>query len=127
YTLSADGTAGVCSVLGTADFLKPCCELPALPASAEEAEGYREFVKDLSPQALPWLGPLALRVLTGPRQVRAEAILLPPDNPVLAGLARCLGGDPEPLEPLPVPKKSIASINLHLNKDRWLKEHLTSL
>lgn len=128
YTLSADGTAGVCSVLGTTEFLKPCCELPVEAARADEAEGYREFVRAFEKGRRAWLAPVAMRLQTGPRHLRAEALVLaPPNSPAAAGLTRLLGGAPEPLDPLPVPKRSAAAISLRLNKERWLQEHLAGL
>ncbi len=128
YTLSTDGITGVCSVLGTADNLKPCYELVVQTATADEADSYREFVKDFGMTGRQWLAPAALRLQAGPRHVRVEALLLPPaDKPVRAVLGRVVGGSPEPLDPLPVPRRTIASIGLRLNKDRWINERLTAV
>jgi hypothetical protein len=128
YSLSADGTAGVCSVLGTADFLKPCLELPPATATAAEAEGYREFVKEFERTGRGWITPVAVRLHVAPKYVRAEAFLpAAQDNPVHAALARALGGEPEPLDPLPVPKRDVATISVRLNKQALAKERLAGL
>ena len=39
------------------------------------------------------------------------------DNSVYTGLAAALGGKPEPLDALPVPKANIFSVNFRLNKE----------
>src|SRR5205085_2666177 len=46
YTLSADGSHGVCSVHGHPHALVPCCEVPVTKVSRQEADEYRRFVKE---------------------------------------------------------------------------------
>jgi hypothetical protein len=124
YALSADGVSGLCTVLGTADNLKPGCELPIDSASVEEAAGYRKFVERCDPRAWPGAAPLAMRVQTGLRYVRAEAVLLPPaGNTVHAALTSFLGPSVEALDPLPLPRRNAASIQLRLNKERWIRAY----
>lgn len=128
YALGPDGISGTCSVLGTADNLTPCIELAVSSATPAEAEGYRQFARKAGGLGQLWLTPVALRMQTGGRTVRAEALMLAsPDTPARAELARLLGERPEALEPLPTARRSIASIGLRLNKQRWIAEHLSGM
>ncbi len=122
YSLNADRTAGLSSVLNRADFLTPCCELALSEVSTEEARDYAQFVRAYDRSWRSYFGPLTLRLRSTGRQFQAE-IALPPlrDNPLYAGLTRLLGGQAEALEALPVPPRSLFSVNLRLNPEGdWL-------
>jgi hypothetical protein len=124
YALSADGVYGICSVLGSADHLTPCCDVPMPGASAEEAAGYREFAKTIGPDHWLWHLPAAVRIRNDPHHVRAEAVFVPPTGSrVHASLKQFLGGDPEPLNPLPVVRRSVASVSVRLNPQFGWRTH----
>jgi len=118
YSLSEDGTTGVCSIHGPADRLRPCCEVPVEEVSAQEAELYRRFVDRYSRYWQRYFDPIAIRVQVTPEQFRAETLILPLiDNTAYTFLAALLGGEPEPLDSLPVPKSNIFSVVVRLNKE----------
>jgi hypothetical protein len=118
YSLSADQTAGVSSVLNRIDFLTPCCELPVTEVTTEEAHAYAQYVRDYDRSWASCFDPVALRLQLSGKQLRAEALVLPlPANPVYASLARFLGGPVQPLDALPVPARSLFSVNLRFNPD----------
>jgi hypothetical protein len=123
YRLSDDGTAGVCSCHGHAQHMVPCIEIPQERVTEEEGREYRQFVEEYSRYWRRYFDPIAVRIQVGPKQYRAETIILPLiDNTVYTGLAAALGGEPEPLDALPVPNRNIFSAVLRLNKEQILKE-----
>jgi len=125
YRLSDDGTTGVCSHHGHAHQLVPCCEIPLKRVTKAEADEYRQFVERYSQYWRRFFDPIAVRVQLTPKQYRAETIILPLiDNSVYTGLAAALGGEPEPLDAMPVPERNIFSVVLRMNKDVLLKNPL---
>jgi hypothetical protein len=117
YSLSADGTAGVSSVLGTAQYLTPCCELSVKEATAEEVSAYREFVKDYNQYWRSYFDPIAIRLQVTAKRLRAETLVLPLiDNTIYTALSKALGGAPEALDNQPVPRRNLFSLNLRLDK-----------
>jgi len=117
YRLSDDGTAGVSSIYGHARCLVPCCEVPVTKVTEEEAEQYRQFNERYSRYWRRYFDPIAVRLRITPQAYRAETVILPLiDNTIYTGLARALGGEPEPLDALPVPKRNVFSVALRLNK-----------
>ena len=70
-----------------------------------------------------YFDPIVIRLQVTPKQYRAETIILPLiDNSIYTGMAMALGGEPEPLDALPVPKKNIFSMALRVNKQELLKQ-----
>ena len=64
-----------------------------------------------------YFDPIAIRVQVTPQRYRLETIVLPLiDNSIYQGMARALGGKPEPLDALPVPKRNIFSIQGRFDK-----------
>lgn len=118
YELSADGASGICSHHGHAGELVPCVEIPLERVNQREAQEYKQFVQRYSQYWRRYFDPIAIRIQLTPEQYRAETIILPLiDNTVYTGLATALGGEPEPLDALPVPKRNIFSMVLRLNKE----------
>jgi hypothetical protein len=118
YSLSADGALGVCSHHGHAQFLRPCCESALDRVSAEEADDYDAFRKEYNEYWRTYFDPIAIRVQVRPERYRLETVVLPLiDDSIYTGLAAVLGGKPEPLDALPVPKANIFSVNFRLNKE----------
>lgn len=123
YSLSADGQCGVCSVHGRADAMTPCIEIPLARVTRAETEAYKGFVEQYNQYWRTYFDPIAIRLQATPRQLRAETIILPLiDNSIYTSLAHALGGKPEALDALPVPKREIFSVSLRLNKEELLKE-----
>jgi hypothetical protein len=123
YSLSADGKSGVCSRHGRAEFLTPNLEIPVTQVTGAEADEYEAFLDEYNQYWRTYFDPIALRVRMTPQQYRIETIVLPLiDNSIYTGLARALGGKPEALDPLPVPKRNIFSISAHLNKESYLPD-----
>lgn len=123
YTLTADGNFGACSHHGHAHFLKPCCETVPATVTREEVEDYADFLREYNQYWRTYFDPIAIRVQAGPERYRLETIVLPLiDNSIYSGLSRVIGGKPEPLDALPVPRGNIFSINFRFNKDALLKE-----
>jgi hypothetical protein len=122
YTLSADATAGVCSHHGHALRLTPNIEAPVAQVSGEEADEYRAFVAEYNQYWRTYFDPIAFRLKVAPEELRVETIILPLiDNTAYTGLASALGGAPEPLDTLPVPRRNIFSASLRFNKEAYLK------
>jgi hypothetical protein len=122
YTLSADGTGGVCTRHGTVRFLTPCCEIPVARVSWDEAAAYKAFVDQYNEYWRTYFDPIAIRVQVQPKRVRMETIVLPLiDNTVYTMLAKVLGGAPEHLDSLPVPKRNLFSLSVRLNKEELVK------
>ncbi|HYT89697.1 MAG TPA: hypothetical protein VEL76_13400 [Gemmataceae bacterium] len=125
YELSADGTRGICSRYGTTHFLTPCCEIPVCQITGEEADLYDAFLKDYEQYWRTYFDPIAIRVQVTGKRLRLETIVLPLiDSTVYTTLAKVLGGEPEHLDTLPVPKRNLFSVNVRLNREGWLKEML---
>jgi hypothetical protein len=123
YTLSADGTTGVCSHHGHALYLTPNIEIPVTEVSGAEADEYDAFLEEYNAYWRTYFDPIALRLKATPQQYRVETLVLPLiDNSVYTGLAAALNGQPEALDTLPVPKRNIFSLALRLDKERYLKE-----
>jgi len=123
YTLSSDGTTGACSHHGHARELLPCCEIPLERVTRDEAKEYRQFVEAYNRLWQRYFDPIAIRIQLTPKQYRAETIILPLlDNSIYTGLATALGGEPEPLDALPVPKRNIFTVAVRWNKDELLKD-----
>lgn len=121
YTLSADGLTGVCSVHGHAHALTPCCEVPVKEVTGEEADEYRAFLNEYNQYWRTFFDPIALRIQATPQRYRIETIVLPLiDNTIYTMMSRVLGGVPEPLDALPVPKRNIFSLAVRLNKRELL-------
>jgi hypothetical protein len=123
YSLSQDGTSGVCSRHGRAEFLTPNIEIPVTEVTGLEADEYKAFLAEYNQYWRTYFDPIALRVKITPQQYRLETIVLPLiDNSIYTSLAGVLGGKPEALDPLPVPKRNILSIAARLNKERYLPD-----
>lgn len=123
YSLSADGAAGICSHHGRPHQLVPCCDIPLDRVTGQEAKEYDQFVQAYNRYWQRYFDPIAIRLQLTPKQYRAETIILPLiDNSIYTGLANVLGGEPEPLDALPVPKGNIFSLAVRLNKDAILKD-----
>ncbi len=123
YSLSADGTGGVCSRHGRAEFLTPNLEIPVTEVTGLEADEYKAFLDEYNQYWRTYFDPIALRVKITPQQYRLETIVLPLiDNSIYTTLAGVLGGKTEPLDGLPVPKRNILSIGARLNKERYLPD-----
>ena len=123
YTLSDDGTTGVCSHHGHARQLVPGVEIPLDQVTEAEAAQYRQFVESYNRYWRMYFDPIAVRIQIAPKLYRVETIILPLiDNSVYAQLAGVLGGEPEPLDALPVPQRNIFSVAVRLNKEQLLKD-----
>ncbi|HVG33066.1 MAG TPA: hypothetical protein VM911_08300 [Pyrinomonadaceae bacterium] len=123
YSLSEDGTTGLCSRHGRAEFLTPNIEIPVKEVTGAEADEYKAFLEEYNRYWRIYFDPIALRIKMTPQQYRLETIVLPLiDNSLYTNLASVLGGKPEALDPLPVPKRNILSIAARLNKESYLPE-----
>jgi hypothetical protein len=123
YTLSTDGRFGTCSHHGHAQSMTPCCEIPLSKANGEEADEYKAFLEEYNQYWRIYFDPIALRLQITPQRYRVETIILPLiDNSIYTQMAQVLGGTPEALDALPVPKRNIFSVALKLNKLELMKE-----
>lgn len=123
YTLTADGTSGVCSRHGRAEFMTPNIEIPVTEVTGLEADEYKAFLEEYNRYWRIYFDPIALRIKITPQQYRLETIVLPLiDNSIYTTLAGALGGKPEALDRLPVPKRNILSIAARLNKESYLPD-----
>jgi hypothetical protein len=123
YSLSADGLHGVCSHHGHAHYMTPCCDIAVSLVSDDEAGIYESFVQEYNQYWRTFFDPIAIRLQVSPERYRLETIVLPLiDNSIYTGLAQVLGGKPEPLDALPVPKRNIFSVAVRLNKRELLKQ-----
>ena len=121
YQLSADGTTGVCSHHGHAQYMVPCREIPLTRVTQAEAARYKQFLDGYNRYWRTFFDPIAIRVKLTPEQYRAETIILPLiDNSIYSSMAMALGGEPEPLDGLPVPDRNIFSMAFKLDKPRLL-------
>ncbi len=97
YTLSADGTTGVCSHHGHAHDLVPCVEHPVAEVTGEEADEYNAFLAAYNQYWRTFFDPIGIRIKVAPERYRLETIVLPLiDNTVYTGLATALGARPNP-------------------------------
>jgi hypothetical protein len=123
YTLSADGMTGHCSHHGHAEGLVPCLEIPLKQVTAEEADEYKAFLDAYNQYWRTYFDPIVLRLQVTPKRLRLETIILPlMDNSVYSALAMGLGGKPEALDALPVPKRNIFSVGFRLRKEELLQQ-----
>jgi hypothetical protein len=123
YTLSADGTAGVCSRHGHALRMTPNVEAPVEEVTAAEADEYGAFVEEYNQYWRVYFDPIAFRLKVAPDELRVETIILPLiDNTAYTSLRGALGGRAEPLDPLPVPRRNIFSASFRPNKEQMLKD-----
>jgi hypothetical protein len=123
YTLSADGRFGICSHHGYSHYLTPCCEIPVQKASAGEADEYKAFLNEYNQYWRVYFDPIVLRLQITPQRYRVETLILPLiDNSIYTMLSQSLGGTPEALDALPVPKRNIFSVAVKLNKLELLKQ-----
>lgn len=123
YSLAADGSSGACSHHGQAHFLTPNLEIPVTQVNGEEADEYKRFLTEYNQYWRTFFDPIALRVKLTDKQYRLETIVLPLiDNSIYSGMALALGGKPEPLDALPVPKRNIFSLGVRLHKEKLIEE-----
>ncbi|MBM4047644.1 MAG: hypothetical protein FJ279_21265 [Planctomycetes bacterium] len=123
YSLAADGQTGLCSIHGHTHFLTPCIEIPVTKVSQEEASEYRAFLEDYNRYWRTFFDPIGIRVQITPQRYRLETIVLPLiDNSIYTGLAMALGGKPEPLDALPIPKRTIFSVAARVNKEPLIQQ-----
>src|SRR5262249_58284956 len=89
----------------------------------EEADEYKGFLDEYNQYWRTYFDPIALRLQITPQRYRLETIILPLiDNSIYTSLAQALGGTPEALDTLPVPKRNIFSVAVKLKKLGQLKE-----
>jgi hypothetical protein len=123
YSLAEDGVTGICSKHGRVRALTPCCETPVETVSGLEADAYKAFLTDYNQYWRVYFDPIAVRIRVRPEGYRLETIILPLiDNSIYTGLAGVLGGEPEPLDALPVPRRNIFSVAMRLNKESLLNQ-----
>jgi hypothetical protein len=123
YTFGDDGLTCVCSHHGYASYLTPCSEIETTRVTEPEAEAYRQFVQRYNGFWRQFFDPIAIRLHITPERYRAETIVLPLiDNSIYTALSRALGGPPEPLDALPVPKRNIFSFAVRVNKAQILHD-----
>jgi hypothetical protein len=123
YELDPDGLTGHCTDHGHAQSLVPDCEIPLSKVTKAEADHYAEFVKEYNQYWRTFFDPIALRIQIKPDRYRVETVILPLiDNSIYTALAHVLGGTPEPLDALPVPKRNFFTLAFRLNKLQLLKE-----
>ena len=103
--------------------LTPCCEIPVEKVNGEEADEYKAFLNEYNQYWRMYFDPIALRIQITPQRYRLETIVLPLiDNSIYTGLARTLGGKPQPLDALPVPKRNIFTAAVQVRKRDVLRE-----
>jgi hypothetical protein len=123
YSLSPDGAFGVCSHHGHAQLMTPCCEIPLNQVTGTEADEYKAFLDEYNQYWRTYFDPIALRIQVTPERYRLETVVLPLiDNSIYTALAATLGGKPEPLDALPVPKRNIFSVAVRLDKAALLRQ-----
>jgi len=123
YVLDADGLTGHCTHHGHAQSLVPDCEIPLSTVTQTEAGQYADFVKEYNQYWRTFFDPIALRIQIRPDRYRVETVILPLiDNSIYTAMARVLGGTPEPLDALPVPKRNFFTLAFRINKLQLLKE-----
>jgi prepilin-type processing-associated H-X9-DG protein len=122
YELAADGMTGVCSLHGRTHALTPCCEIPLHEVKGTEADAYQAFLREYNQYWRMYFDPIAMRLQINPKGYRLETIVLPLiDNSIYTGLSGVLGGQPEALDGLPVPRRNIFSVAARFNKEQLLR------
>ena len=121
YQFSDDGTEGVCTVHGRAGRMTPCCEIPVQRITATEQALYEQFLEEYNQYWRTFFDPIGIRVHTTPSSYRLETIVLPLiDNSIYTAMSQVLGGAPQPLDDLPVPKRNIFSMALKFDKETMI-------
>ncbi len=116
YSLTADGQSGFCTVTGSSSDMIPCCEIPLVNITQQEADEYQAFLEQYNSYWRTFFDPIAIRVKIDPKKYRIETIILPLiDNTIYTQFAQALGGEPEPLDELPLPKGNIFSMVMKLD------------
>ena len=125
YSLSEDGSHGVCSVCGTIRTLKPICDLPLNHVNILEAEAYKEFLDNYNEYWRDVFDPIAIRIADSGTQYRTETIILPLiDNSVYTEMSKFFGGKAISPEALPVPVRNLFSMNLAIDPN-YIEELLS--
>ena len=84
---------------------------------------YKQFLDEYNNYWRTFFDPIAVRIQVTPERYRLETIVLPLiNNSIYKGMATALGGKPEPLDALPVPKRNIFSIQARFDKEALMKE-----
>jgi hypothetical protein len=123
YSLAADGMTGICSKHGQVRSLIPCCEIPLDAVDGMEADAYKAFLTEYNQYWRMYFDPIAVRIQINHERYRLETIILPLiDNSIYTGVANVLGGRPEPLDALPVPRRNIFSVAVRLDKEKLLRQ-----
>jgi len=103
--------------------MTPCCEIPVTNVNGEEADEYQGFLDDYNSYWRTYFDPIALRLQMTPQRCRIETIILPLiDNSIYTALSQSLGGTPEALDALPVPRRNIFSLAVKVNKEELLRQ-----
>jgi len=119
YYLAAGGPLATCSAHGHVEFLTPSSEIPIKAATSYEARLYKDFVNEYNRYWRTYFDPIAIRVQVTPERYRLETIILPLiDNSIYTSLASFLGGQPEPLDALPVPERNVFTIAVKIQKQQ---------
>jgi hypothetical protein len=125
YSLDPEGLTGLCTASGRPADLIPCCELPLDNVTQDEANEYQAFLEQYNSYWRTFFDPIAIRVQIDAKKYRAETIVLPLiNNSIYNQMAAALGGKPEPLDKLPVPKGNIFSVVMRLNKDELIRRNM---
>src|SRR5262249_45688559 len=96
---------------------------PVTQVSGEEADEYNAFLQEYNQYWRTFFDPIALRLQITPQRYRLETVVLPLiDNSIYTGLARMLGGKPEALDMLPVPKRNIFSFGVRFDKKELVRQ-----
>ncbi|XZE53784.1 DUF1559 domain-containing protein [Planctomycetaceae bacterium SH139] len=112
-----------CSHHGSIESMVPTCEIPLQQIPSSQAAEYEQFVESYSRYWRTFFDPIAIRIQVQPKRYRVETIVLPLiNNSIYSSLVSVLGGQPEPLDSLPVPETNIASLSLRLNKYQLLEQ-----
>jgi len=121
YTLSADGTEGICSVHGRAEGMTPCCEVAATHVTETEHALYRDFLREYSSYWRTFFDPIGIRIQLSPETYRLETIILPLiDNSIYSATAEIIGGEPVLLDRLPVAQRDIFTMAVKFDKSRLI-------
>lgn len=121
HELSEDGRHGTCSHHGHADSLTPCCEIPEVTVTGEEAKAYQQFVVAYEQYWQTFFDPIAIRVRATPDSYRLETIVLPLiNNSMYQSMAMALQGETSDLSG-GVNADSIMSISFAVAKQRLLE------
>jgi hypothetical protein len=111
-------------VNGLPSDLIPSAELPLDNVTQQEADEYQQFLDQYNSYWRTFFDPIAIRVKIDGKRYRAETIVLPLiNNSIYNAMAATLGGKPQALDKLPVPKGNIFSMLMQLNKDNLMREN----